>query len=100
MFLSAGHPGVLESDNNWRLLLEHCIDNDTFHGSGKYLVTGEEVAGEISRDINDLSEAVDKIAELALLGPGDLSKIFPESLDDVNEFADAFADDLTFRVML
>ncbi|GAQ82685.1 Silencing defective protein SDE3 [Klebsormidium nitens] len=60
------------------------------HGGG-----GEE--GEYEEGDDDIAEAVGRIAELSLLGMGDLDRQFPEGLD--SQYS-AFSEDLEWRVVL
>ena len=52
-------------------------------------------AGE---DKGEIAKAVEAIAELALLGAGDIDKLFPESLDEA--YAAYGADEMEWRVVL
>lgn len=52
-------------------------------------------AGE---DEGEIVKAVEAIAELALLGAGDIDKLFPESLDEA--YAAYGADEMEWRVVL
>ena len=52
-------------------------------------------AGE---DEGEIARAVEAIAELALLGAGDIDKLFPESLDEA--YAAYGADEMEWRVVL
>ena len=52
-------------------------------------------AGE---DEGEIAKAVEAIAELALLGAGDIDKLFPESLDEA--YAAYGADEMEWRVVL
>ena len=46
----------------------------------------------------EIAKAVEAIAELALLGAGDIDKLFPESLDEA--YAAYGADEMEWRVVL
>ena len=57
-----------------------------------------ERCGSAGEEDGQLAKAVEAIAELALLGAGDIDKIFPESLDDA--YAAYGADEMEWRVVL
>ena len=56
------------------------------------------IAWRVAGVEEEIAKAVEAIAELALLGAGDIDKIFPESLDEV--YAAYGADEMEWRVVL
>ena len=73
----------------------HAEDSCVLHPSGVRLHHGCESAGE---DDGQIAKAVEAIAELALLGAGDIDKLFPESLDEA--YAAYGADEMEWRIVL
>ena len=77
-----GHPDVLRADKAWGELAAFCEENGTFKGAG-------------SADGGGVRNAVDRIAEMAVLGAGQERTMHPEDLDAYWE-----AQELAFRVVL
>ena len=77
-----GHPDVLRADKSWGELAAFCEANGTFKGAG-------------SADGGGVLNAVDRIAEMAVLGAGQERIMHPEDLDAYWE-----AQELAFRVVL
>jgi hypothetical protein len=110
LLVVVGHPVVLLEDENWSQLLMYCMRRDAYRGAGAEMVpryvrhggadwtVGSE-GGEEGYDEgdDDIADAVGRIAELSLLGLGDVDRMFPEGLD--SEYS-AFSEDLEWRVVL
>lgn len=107
-----GHPLVLLEDLNWRELLKHCLAKNAYRGAGAHLVAAEETQrgrggegdGEVGEGwepegdgIAEIEKAIEQLAQMSLLGMGDLDRTFPESLEDMYA---AYAEEQSWRVAL
>lgn len=111
LLVVVGHPVVLLEDENWSQLLRYCLQRDAYRGAGSEMVPryvrhggddwtvaeGGDEEEEYEEGDDDIAEAVGRIAELSLLGMGDLDRQFPEGLD--SQYS-AFSEDLEWRVVL
>ena len=59
---------------------------------------GCDAEGALEDDSIEIQQAVSHIAEAALLGVGDASKMFPESLEEM--YASYASNEMGFRVIL
>ena len=105
MLVVVGHPATLRLDSNWERLIECTIQNNAYTGAGKEAFGNGTRLYQPSLGVTD--SAAECIAKLSLdtpervLGPGNLQSIFPDSLDDIYDIGDSYADDeLACRVML
>ena len=106
-----GHPVALTHWPHWHSLLQHCYSRGAFLGSGSEFIPrlggGREnvdpaldfVVGDVEpddeADFEELKRAVDRMAEMSLLGGGD--DMWP---DDDDMMASAFQEDREWRVAL
>ena len=106
-----GHPVALTHWPHWHSLLQHCYSRGAFLGSGSEFIPrlggGREnvdpaldsVVGDVEpddeADFEELKRAVDRMAEMSLLGGGD--DMWP---DDGDMMASAFQEDREWRVAL
>ena len=75
MLVVVGHPKALCCDENWDQLIRYCMKQRTYMGDN---------ANDATRTVEDTSpEDVGTVAELSLLGPGDLDLMFPDDIDDI-----------------
>ncbi|KAK9799412.1 hypothetical protein WJX73_005424 [Symbiochloris irregularis] len=120
-----GHPVVLLEDSSWRELLRHCASRGTYRGAGvDYMAhlarssaltgaqdawLGEESApqlaqgataeeGSLAREEAEMALAIERIADLALLGVGDADHMFPDTLDEAH--SSLGFEELAWRVAL
>lgn len=109
MLVVVGHPVILSRDDNWQELLRYCLSRGAFRGYGSdriplslpsdpFLDTNEE-AGHVddAQEKQELDEAIEHIAEMSLLGVGDVERLYPTSLDS---YYAANGDDQVWRVFL
>ncbi|KAL3141854.1 hypothetical protein ABBQ32_004519 [Trebouxia sp. C0010 RCD-2024] len=107
-----GHPLVLMQDPNWSELVKYCAARGAYRGAGSealgqlvrnqpsddsYL-PGESAEQLLEDDSVEIQQAVSHIAEAALLGVGDASKMFPQSLEEMYE--SYASNEMEFRVIL
>ena len=124
LLVVVGHPMVLLEDSCWRELVRHCVARGAFRGIGAAAVRarlgvdaapggpldpgnaaqlgleevalgGEEGAGAGGEA--ELAATIERLAELALLGGGDLDRLYPETMEEAYE---AYAEETEWRVML
>ncbi|KAL2650062.1 hypothetical protein R1flu_018190 [Riccia fluitans] len=114
MLVVVGHPLVLAQDENWSELLRYCLARDAFRGFGSEYVPSfmpfdssasidtsgsEQDDTDSNNPLEDLeiAKAIEKIAELSLLGMGDIDKLYPGDLDSMYS---AFTEEMEWRVQL
>ncbi|BBN09990.1 hypothetical protein MPTK1_5g00070 [Marchantia polymorpha subsp. ruderalis] len=117
MLVVVGHPLVLAQDENWSELLRYCLVRDAFRGFGSQYVPpfraresawhaemeDSSVPNEHNTDhINtsealEIAKAIEKMAELSLLGMGHVDTLYPEDLDSMYS---AFSEEMEWRVQL
>ena len=107
-----GHPVALTHWPHWHSLLQHCYSRGAFLGSGSEFiprlgggrenvdpaldsVIAESIEPDDEADFEELKRAVDRMAEMSLLGGGD--GMWP---DDGDMMASAFQEDREWRVAL
>ena len=107
-----GHPVALTHWPHWHSLLQHCYSRGAFLGSGSEFiprlgggrenvdpaldpVVAESIEPDDEADFEELKRAVDRMAEMSLLGGGD--GMWP---DDGDMMASAFQEDREWRVAL
>ena len=105
-----GHPVALTHWPHWHSLLQHCYSRGAFLGSGSEFIPrlcgGQENVDpaldsaivdepDDEADFEELKRAVDRMAEMSLLGGGD--DMWP---DDDDMMASAFQEDREWRVAL
>ena len=116
LLVVVGHPAVLIEDPSWRKLIRHCAVTGAFRGAGAaalaeklgvvplnsdFILThndnnSDEYKDETDYVGGDMAAAIDQMAALALLGAGDASLIYPETLDEMHA---AYAEETEWRVM-
>jgi putative helicase MOV10L1 len=108
-----GHPVALTHWPHWHSLLQHCYSRGAFLGAAPSAYRGWAGARKTwtrhwsrpsatrkpddEADFEELKRAVDMIAELSLLGGGDVEELWP---DDDEMMASAFQEDREWRVAL
>ncbi|CAM6089205.1 unnamed protein product [Calypogeia fissa] len=122
MLVVVGHPLVLAQDENWSELLRYCLARDAFRGYGSEFVVpaisskaeslpshsafaddGSEVDPEEEDDdrsrleAQETAKAIEKMAELSLLGMGDVDRLYPVNLDSMYS---AFSEETEWRIQL
>ena len=120
MLVVVGHPVILSKDDNWRELLKYCLPRGAFRGYGSdriasFLPSTSEGNPFSSSDAKDeesskstttetdarerkeVDDAIELIAEMSLLGLGDMERIYPDNLDS---FYAANSEDQEWRVVL
>lgn len=115
-----GHPLVLALDENWSELLRFCLARDAFRGYGSEFIVPafspeesllglsifeEDMAEDNEADEDDrtrlealeTAKAIEKMAELSLLGMGDVDRLYPVNLDSMYS---AFSEETEWRIQL
>jgi len=112
MLVVVGHPVILSKDDNWRELLRYCLSRGAFRGYGSdrvplflpsdpFLDTTESSLEETNHDDDaqereDVDNAIELIAEMSLLGLGDVERLYPDTLDS---YYAANSEDQDWRVV-
>lgn len=112
MLVVVGHPVILSKDDNWRELLRYCLSRGAFRGYGSdriplflpsdpFLDSNEsslEETGTVdeAQEREEVDIAIELIAEMSLLGLGDIERLYPETLDS---YYAANSEDQDWRVV-
>lgn len=107
MLVVVGHPAILSRDDNWQELLRYCLLRRAFRGYGSdkiplslpsdpFLEEDGHVV-DTAQERQELDQAIEHIAEMSLLGMGDVERLYPTSLDS---YYAANGDDQVWRVFL
>ncbi|BDA50870.1 probable helicase MOV-10 at C-terminar half [Coccomyxa sp. Obi] len=116
LLVVVGHPVVLMEDPSWRELLRFCALRGAYRGAGSELMaamlradgaegglfgfanalTEQPQGGEEGEE--EMKQAVEAIAELALLGVGSADVMYPKTLDEA--YAAYGNDEMEWRVVL
>jgi len=114
MLVVVGHPVILSKDDNWRELLKYCLPRGAFRGYGSDRIASflpstsvedpfsdandaESAAENDAKERKEVDNAIELIAEMSLLGLGDMERIYPGNLDS---FYAANSEDQEWRVVL
>ena len=113
MLVVVGHPVILSADENWQVLLRHCLSRGAYRGYGRDRVPvflpsssalkdpfwdSDELDEELdARERNEMDNAIERIAEMSLLGLGDVERLYPDTLDS---YYAANSEDQEWRVVL
>lgn len=117
MLVVVGHPVILSKDNNWLELLKYCLPRGAFRGYGSDRIatflpstSGEDpfsdakdaessgiTAETDAKERKEVDDAIELIAEMSLLGLGDIDRIYPENLDS---YYAANSEDQEWRALL
>ena len=117
MLVVVGHPVILSKDDNWRELLKYCLPRGAFRGYGsdriasflpstsvedpfsdaKDAESSGSAAENDAKERKEVDNAIELIAEMSLLGLGDMERIYPGNLDS---FYAANSEDQEWRVVL
>ena len=118
MLVVVGHPVILSADNNWQVLLRHCFLRGAFRGYGSDRIplflpssstledpfTETDELEEVSdgdeldaKERKEIDDAIERIAEMSLLGLGDAERLYPDTLDS---YYLANSEDQEWRVVL
>lgn len=117
MLVVVGHPVILSKDDNWRELLKYCLPRGAFRGYGSDRIASflpstsvedpfsdakdAEPSGSAAendaKERKEVDNAIELIAEMSLLGLGDMERIYPGNLDS---FYAANSEDQEWRVVL
>lgn len=117
MLVVVGHPVILSKDDNWRELLKYCLPRGAFRGYGsdriasflpstsvedpfsdaKDAESSGSAAENDAKERKEVDDAIELIAEMSLLGLGDIERIYPGNLDS---FYAANSEDQEWRAVL
>lgn len=105
LLVVVGHPAVLMEDASWREFIRHCVSNGCYRGAGAGMVARSSLmtsgTGGKSDEEAELEGTIAQMVKISLLlGAGDASLFFPESLDDMYAVEAAEMDDAPWRIML
>lgn len=110
LLVCAGHPEVLLSDKCWKELVRSCIIKGNVWGAGSSSLL-HSLSSDLNENLNGngrdegllksgFGKTLDQLANLAVLGRGSSSILYPNSLEDEYMGDSGYGEDMPWRVLL